>query len=116
MSLLEPAKKKTKMAFTCDYGFFCDIENNELIVDEEDETQTQTQNETKTTTTTKPMASNALFSISVPVPVPIPHAIKPNALNKKPPTSSLFKQRLYSGVVIYIFISALYISLFMPIE
>jgi hypothetical protein len=111
------------------YGFFCDIENNDLPVQDMpipnmDMPMPPTMSLASQIDLPMPMPLPFPTQIVVPktqmpIPLPLPMAISSTPINPRKrlrPMSNLFQRTIYSGVVMYAFSVAIYVCLFMPID
>lgn len=97
------------------YGFFCDIENNDVPIQE-----MPIPMPTPMTSTQIDMPRQIVMPMSqMPIPMPMSIAISSTPVNHRKrhrPMSNLFQRTIYSGVVMYAFSVAIYVCLFMPID
>lgn len=115
------------------YGFFCDIENNDVPVQEMPipmptpmpmstsmPMSTAMPMSTSMTRTQIDMPRQIVMPMSqIPIPMPMSIAISSTPVNHRKrlrPMSNLFQRTIYSGVVMYAFSVAIYVCLFMPID
>lgn len=107
------------------YGFFCDIENNDVPIQEMpipllmptmDIPIPTTQMTTMTIPTMPLQIVMPMTQMPIPMPMSIPISTPVNQRKRLRPMSNLFQRTIYSGVVMYAFSVAIYVCLFMPID